>query len=74
MTRPLTNLQVELLNTFNYGIDEQQLAEVKQLLTDYFAQKITDGMDQLFEEKGWDDSKLEEWSNEHIRTPYQKGE
>ena len=74
MTRPLTNLQVELLNTFNYGIDEQQLKEVKQLLTDYFAQKITDGMDQLFEEKGWDDSKLEEWSKEHMRTPYNRGE
>lgn len=73
MTRPLTNLQVELLNTFNYGIDEQQLAEVKQLLTNYFAQKITDGMDQLFEEKSWDDSKLEEWSNEHMRTPHKRG-
>jgi hypothetical protein len=29
-------------------------------------------MDKLFEENGWDDSKLDEWSDEHMRTPYNK--
>jgi len=43
--------------------------EVKKLLTDFFAKKISDGMDQLFEENDWDDSKLDEWSEEHMRTP-----
>lgn len=70
MTKPLTNLQLELLKSFKYNLDEGQLAEIKQLLIDYFAQKVSDGMDDLFEEKGWDDSKIDEWSQEHMRTPY----
>lgn len=70
MTKPLTNLQVELLKSFNFEIDEDQLREIKQMLVDYFAKKVTDGVDELFEDKGWDDGKLEEWSEEHMRTPY----
>ncbi|NJC28508.1 hypothetical protein [Neolewinella antarctica] len=72
MTKPLTNLQVELLRSFNYQIDDSQLLEIKKMLTDYFAQKVSDGMDKLFEEHGWDDSKLDEWSGEHMRKPYNK--
>jgi hypothetical protein len=72
MTKPLTNLQVELLRSFNYQIDDSQLLEIKKMLTDYFVKKVSDGMDKLFEENGWDDSKLDEWSDEHMRTPYNK--
>ena len=72
MTKPLTNLQVELLRSFNYQVDDSQLLEIKKMLTDYFAQKVSDGMDKLFEENKWDDSKLDEWSDEHMRTPYNK--
>lgn len=70
MTKPLTNLQIELLRSFNYEVDDSQLLEIKKMLKDYFSKKVTDGMDKLFEEKGWDDSKLDEWSGEHMRTPY----
>lgn len=70
MTKPLTNLQVELLQSFNFDVNEAQIKEIKQLLVDYFAKKVSDGMDALFEENEWDDSKLDEWSTEHMRTPY----
>lgn len=70
MTKPLTNLQVELLKSFNFEIDEGQLKEIKQMLINYFAKKVSDGMDQLFDDNDWDDSKLDEWSSEHMRTPY----
>lgn len=70
MTKPLTNLQVELLKSFNFEIDEGQLKEIKQMLINYFAKKVSDGMDQLFDDNDWDDSKLDEWSGEHMRTPY----
>ena len=70
MTKPLTNLQIEILKSFNYDIDDNQLKEIRQMLIDYFAKKVSDGVDQLFEDNQWDDSKLDEWSNEHMRTPY----
>lgn len=69
MTKPLTNLQVEILKSFNYDLDDNQLREIRQMLVDYFAKKVSDGMDELFEDNDWDDSKLDEWASEHMRTP-----
>ncbi len=71
-TRPLTNLQLQLLKTFSYELEDSQLEEIRKMLTHYFAEKISDEMDRIFEERGWDDSKLNEWSQEHMRTPYRK--
>ncbi len=67
----LTPLQLELLKTFSRPIPDTQLAEIRQLLTDYFAQKIDEEMDQLFAEKGWDATIAKQWADEHNRTPYQ---
>jgi hypothetical protein len=67
---PLTNLQVELLNLFEYELSEKQLLEVRNILSTYFAEKATQEMDRLFEENNWDNQKIEDWTNEHLRTKY----
>jgi len=66
----LSNLQLELLKIFSFDIEEEQLLEIKTMLSNYFAGKVTNNIDQLFEEKGWGQKKIEEWSKEHIRTKY----
>ena len=66
----LSNLQLELLKTFSRPLSEKQLLEIRQLLTDYFAQKIDDDVDALFEQNNWDATKVDEWLGEHLRTPY----
>ena len=66
----LSNLQLELLRVFNFELSEEQLKEIRALLADYFASKASSEMDTLFEEKGWDEGKIEEWSKEHMRTEY----
>ena len=72
MTKPLSNAQVEILQSFNYQLTDTELAAFREMLVNYFAEKISDDMDQLFEEKGWDNRKNEEWSSTHMRTPYRK--
>jgi hypothetical protein len=67
----LTSLQLELLKTFSRPIPEEQVLEIRQLLADYFARKVDDGVDALFAEKGWDATTAEGWLTEHNRTPYQ---
>lgn len=67
-TKRLTNLQLELLKVFSFDISDEQLIEIKSILTQYFAQKVTNDMDTLFEQKGWGIEKIEEWSEEHLRT------
>lgn len=70
-TKGLTNLQLELVKLFSFEVSEDQLKELKQILVDYFASKITADMDKLFEENNWDESKIAEWSSEHMRTKYE---
>lgn len=63
----LTNLQLDLLNVFSHPLSEAQLLEVKDLLANYFAEKATQEMDRLWDEKGWSDETMQEWTNEHLR-------
>jgi hypothetical protein len=66
--KKLSNLQVELLKVFTYDLSDTQLLEIKTLLANYFAQKASDRMDELWEEKGWTAETMKEWGNEHMRT------
>jgi len=70
LTGSLSNLQLELLQTFKYQLGDQQLTEIRDLLANYFAQKATEEMDKLWEENDWDEETMEKWSQEHMRTPY----
>lgn len=69
-TKKLSNLQLELLQVFRYDISESQLLEIRGLLAKYFAEKVSNEMDALFEANGWGEEKIEEWSSEHMRTKY----
>lgn len=67
----LSNLQLEILRTFSRPLPESQILEIRQLLADYFAEKVDDGIDELFEKNNWNvNEKVNEWLGEHHRTPY----
>ena len=70
-TGALTNLQLEILQMFRYQLEEKQLLEIRDLLARYFADKATEEMDRLWEERGWSEETMEEWSKEHMRTKYE---
>lgn len=69
-TEKLTNLQVELVKLFAYQVPDNQLTEIKDLLAKYFAEVASKEMDKLWEENQWNDQTMEDWLNEHNRTPY----
>ncbi len=66
----LTNLQLELLKVFSYQISEQDLLNVKDLLAQYFSNKATQEMDDFWETQHLDNPAMDEWLDEHRRTPY----
>ncbi len=70
-TKTLSNLQLELLRVFSFDLSEAELLEIKALLANHFAQKVTSEMDVLFEANQWGEEKIEEWANEHMRTQYE---
>ena len=67
----LSNLQIELLKTFQYELSETQLTEIKRILSAYFANNVTFEMDKFCTENGWDDEIIEALSTEHLRTKYE---
>ena len=71
-TGKFTKTQLELLKMFSTDLPEEDWEEVRELLSKHFLMKARSEMDALFEEKGWGEEKIEEWSKEHMRTPYTK--
>ena len=67
-TGKFTKPQLELLKMFATDIPEKDWEAIRDLAKNYFASKLTEEMDKLFEEKGWGDEKIEEWSTAHFRT------
>lgn len=67
----LSNFQIELLKLFNYDLPEKQLLEIKKLLSSYFAKNVTTNIDNLWNDKNWNDATIENIKNEHLRTKYE---
>jgi len=59
----LSNIQKELLKLYSTDLPDHQLEEIKLLLSQYFAQKLTDAMDQFCK----DENIMISWTNEHNR-------
>ena len=64
--------QLELLKLFALNIREEDWEAIRDYAKKYFAARLTEEMDKLFEENGWGEEKIEEWSKAHFRTPYNK--
>ena len=47
----LSNLQRALLKLYANGVSDKQLLEIKWMLVQYFADKATEAMDKVWEEK-----------------------
>lgn len=59
--KPLSNLQIELLQLYSNGVSEDNLVEIKNLLAQYFANQASDEMDRLWEKNNWSDETMDEW-------------
>ncbi len=63
----MSNLQLELLRLYGNGVSEESLREIKTILAKYFADKATDEMDKVWEEKNMTEQTMIDWTNEHNR-------
>lgn len=63
-TSKLTNVQVELLNTFAYELPEEELKDLKKVLVSFFAKRIRQQTNQIWEEKGYTSETMKDWLND----------
>ena len=65
--QPLNALQLELLELFAREVSNQDLLAIKQMVSDFFAQKAIAEADAIWEEKCYSDDTMTEWLNIHER-------
>ena len=62
--------QLELMNALNSIDSEAELNEFKDLVARFFAEKAQKVIDALWDEGVINEKTLEQWGEEHMRTPY----
>ncbi|MCI4648334.1 hypothetical protein [Phaeodactylibacter sp.] len=61
LDKPLSNLQIELLQLYSQDVSDEDLIAIKRMLARYFADKASDEMDKLWTEKGWTNETMDNW-------------
>lgn len=64
--------QQQILTLMSHVDSEEQMKEINDLLSDYFAKKAVEAADQLWNNGKIDDTTIEKWKGEHMRTAYEK--
>ena len=62
--------QLELLNALKNINSEAELNEFKDLVAHFFAEKAQKAIDALWDEGVINEETIEQWGEEHMRTPY----
>ena len=69
-TTVFTPAQQRILQMMSYVKSDEEFADIEDLLSNYFAKKVDDELDALCEEGQITPADIEQWGNEHMRTPY----
>ena len=64
---PLTNLQLELLKLYSFGVSADEILEVKRLLGQHFADRLSAQASAAYQANKWTETTLDEWLNEECQ-------
>ena len=70
LERPLSNLQLELLKAFSHQLSEEDLLQIKALLSAFFAKKSIEAANKVWDKEGWNQEKVDTLLHTNLRTPY----
>lgn len=65
-SKPMSNLQAELLKLYSNNLNDTELFEIKLMLSKYFVKKATDAMDEVWEKQNLTEQDMINWTNEHL--------
>ena len=66
----LNPVQLHLLQLFAHDLSQNELADIKTLLADYFVQKSDEEMVRLQQQNPTTQADIDALLNTHLRTPY----
>lgn len=67
----LNEAQMSILRLLGSMKTVEEVDELRQVICDYYARRVDEEVDKLWENGQWDDKKNEAVLNEHLRTPYE---
>lgn len=65
-----TNAQIEILDMMSHVKEQSDFVAIRNLISDYFAEKAEKAIEQLWDEGKINMQTIETWKGEHMRTPY----
>ena len=68
----LNNAQLEILKLFCENQSDEELHEIKQVLSEYLANKLMKEIEKESIEKGYTPEIIDSWKDEHFRTPHNR--
>ena len=66
----LNKAQLSILRLLGRMKTVEQVEELRQVISNYYAQKATEEMDRLWDSGQWNEEKNNAVLGEHLRTPY----
>lgn len=66
----LNAAQMDFLQLLAHIKTDEELDELRQVVSDYYARKAEEGMNKLWESGQWSKEKDDEILRTHLRTPY----
>lgn len=66
----LSRAQVLLLENFAHIDSQEEVDELTEVIRNYYAQKLEDELERLWDDGTLNQQKLDELRGQHLRTPY----
>ena len=66
----LNQAQMDFLRLLAHFTKEEEVKELNDIVCEYYARRVDEEMDKLWEEGKWSEKKIVETLQEHLRTPY----
>ncbi len=67
LKQPFTNVQLELLKTFSHQLPESDLIDLKKTLDLFFAEKLINQADKVWDDKKWNIDIIDELLHAKMR-------
>lgn len=70
--KTLNEAQLSILRLLGSMKTIEEVNELRQIICEYYARRVDEEMDKLWESGQWDNEKNEAILKEHLRTPYKR--
>ena len=70
--QPFSAAQIELLNAMAWLKTDEELFALRHAISEFFADRADQEMERLWNEGFLNDEIVDDWKNEHMRTPYRQ--